>query len=92
MGYWLNLAATFGVFSAVVYHARRTDIPCRNAACIAQWLAWVTVHMAIAIPMLMILGMQLTTGRAASPMFIILKFALVVLLLAPWTIDKEVRA
>lgn len=83
--YWLNLAMTFGVFSAIcmrLYETRRPDG--RTFAGILSWLGWLFVHLGIAIPMLIIMGTQWSDGAGAPLHIVVLKGSLAVLLLAPW--------
>lgn len=83
--YVLNLMGTFGVFSVVCFRLYETRRPGRGFGCIFQWLLWMGCHLGIGIPMLVILGNQWLAHQAVPPVHIItLKWALAVLLLAPW--------
>lgn len=87
--FWVNVAATFGVFSAVVWRLRICRHPTGDARSQIQWLLWLAVHMGVAIPVLMLLGDSLD-GKAPPPMhLIVLKFSLTVMLLAPWKRREE---
>lgn len=81
----LNLAATFGVFAAVVWRLRICRSPTHtDVAGLFQWWSWFVVHMAVALPCLMLLGESIETGRQPPWYLIVMKFGLTVMLLAPW--------
>lgn len=83
--YAIDLGATFGVFSAICWRLFETRRPCtKSPGCLFQWLLWLAVHLAIAVPMLIMMGDQWVNGTTSPLLVVIVKCGLTVLFLAPW--------
>lgn len=78
----INLIASFGVFAAVCWRLRETQIPAkRTPAAFTQWVLWLLVHVGIAIPNL---PLPADFHQAPPASIVLLKCAIAVLFLAPW--------
>lgn len=87
-----NVAATFAVFSAVCWQLYRVPHPKRRTVmAVGEWLLWLLVHLAIALPMLIVLVNQAMTLYVPGVHVVIYKLALTVLILAPWRLGERKR-
>ncbi len=78
-----NMFATFAVFSAVCWRLYLAPHPQHTAKAVGEWLLWLCVHLAVALPMLAVLVVQSATLYVPGVHVVVYKLALAVLLLAP---------
>lgn len=86
----LNLMALFGVFAAVCARLYGTGHPRSRTFCgMFQWSLWLAVHLAIGMPMLVLIVDQIVYNNEPKAAQVVFRFALAVLLLAPWRRRKD---